>query len=400
MKKFFVSVIAVLTAMVSFAASAAPQIWTGNDAVQKCLTAARAGQAGQPYTPTTTNRSSLAVKRVPSGGACLEGAYIYADQGIMTSATVFVSEGFEYGEEWGQSRVGYRMIKCNNPFTGLHLVAQSTPVASPLPVQTAAVAPESVLAVACNASCLLAQKNAEALQACNALGGSFTPAVALNGEGVCNVQTPRYTTNYSGSVHSTSTMTATNAPPVVQDNRQQYAAAIIPPLSNRYLVQPSPPVVQGGCVNCLQPPRPQAQVPMRSQAASGPCGPIPCRPEQVGHLTKVEPSPDGVCRIAATTNNKDVTHFVAFQAYDNGDLAAFQQQWNGNAYVQVGQKMRFPGVRMTDCLEIIRTVSEGRTPQGRSIWDIVRNGTGLPDVCQPMRNGVYSPARQQPVRFQ
>jgi len=139
---------------------------------------------------------------------------------------------------------------------------------------------------------------------------------------------------------------------------------------------------------------------MQPQAASGPCGPIPCRPEQVGRLTKIEPSPDGVCRIAATTNNKDVTHFVAFQAYDNGDLAAFQQQWNGNAYVQVGQKMRFPGVRMTDCPEIIRTVSEGRTPQGRSIWDIVRNGTGLPDVCQPMRSGVYSSARQQLVRFQ
>lgn len=386
MKKFINLAVAAFAAALSLAASAAPQIWTGTDAVQKCLTAARNGQAGQPYTPTTINRSSLAVKRVPSGGACLEGAYIYADQGIMTSATVFVSEGFEYGEEVGASRTGYRMIKCNNPFIGLHLVAQATPAASPLPAQTATVAPEPVLAVACNASCLLAQKNAEAKQACDAMGGQFTPAAALNGEGECKVQTPRYTTSFTASHHTTSSLTLTNTQPVVNDHRQQYSPVVVQPLAPRYVVQPSVPQVQGGCVTCGAQQARAPQPMMQPQAAVGPCGPIPCRPVQVGHLTKIEASPDGVCRIAGTTNNRDVTHFVAFQSYENGDLAAFQQSWNGSTYVSVGQKMRFPGVRMTDCREIIRTVSEGKSPQGRPIWDIVRKGTGLPDMCVPVKH--------------
>lgn len=106
------------------------------------------------------------------------------------------------------------------------------------------------------------------------------------------------------------------------------------------------------------------------------CGPVPCDPMQIGNVIAIEKSPDGVCRIVARDPNGS-RHLIAIGKYSNGDLSAVKQNKEGKNF---DKEMHFQ-LKRTDCVEIINEIATGKSGKGKPIWEIVRQGLGLPDLC-------------------
>lgn len=122
--KLIVFIAMVLVSFSSFATNVAKGIYENNTAgLKKCWEDAVQGKA-VGYEPTTKNQltsTDFEKKTVGKGGACLTGAYVREDKGSKVYVgTVFVSEGFEYGEQTKGKVTAYRMVKCSNPFQGIY----------------------------------------------------------------------------------------------------------------------------------------------------------------------------------------------------------------------------------------------------------------------------------------
>ena len=107
------------------------------------------------------------------------------------------------------------------------------------------------------------------------------------------------------------------------------------------------------------------------------CGPVACDPLQTGRLVGIEPSPDGVCRIVAR-DPQGTRHLIAFGKYPNDNLSAILQDKGGK---NVGREMRLP-FSFSDCRVITKEVVEKFDQATKmSVWHIVREGLGLPNLC-------------------
>lgn len=95
--------------------------------VEACDAARQAGRANA-YKPLTNapfkGGEGWTKKAVPSGGACLGGAYVLEDGVPHRSRAVFVPEGFAY---WEHTSGAYRMHDCSNPFEMIQLAAAPAP---------------------------------------------------------------------------------------------------------------------------------------------------------------------------------------------------------------------------------------------------------------------------------
>lgn len=373
-KTLFVAALAAFSVFgaTSASAAAAPDQVSGFSREADCLSAVKAGNARQ-YTPVTNRAPGSSYSRMTmreagyQNGACVQGFTTF-----VPGVWVYLGPDFEVGRQ-GETLV---MWQCGNAITRISALAINQVVTQQPSMTTFTGAgsarcegPEQCAQVRwCDDNNGWKMEGSE--RVCRVPGQTSR----IVRENVLNIDdhltvNPRVLPTTVSPVQGNGDFTVNFPGPQGVINYGQ---------SNIQIQRQQNPVVSGTVCNGSCP----VQPPIRPQAATGSCGPIPCRPTQVGRLTEMQASPDGVCRIAATTNDKEITHFVALQSYGNGDLAVFQQRWNGSEYVQVGNKMRFQGVRMTDCREIIRTVAEGRSGAGVPIWHIVRQGLGLPNTCE------------------